>query len=256
MCSVLFLFTFIFTKLLFCLFLYNCSVNDRFSKHIQIISSKNYTYFMMNSTIDSDMKSKASTLYLNLRLILSIEVLYLIRFERTLDINFILFVVIFTSKLSFYAIRNMKSSAMLRMLLITALLSTNIIDGHRLHHKSHGHRRRQEIDFPESCVAALATGSWVGCALQLGQIIWSLHTWSDDQPLTICGIDCTGNLKGRVSKLEWVWDGKFQCETQAPGIVGEGSGLKSRQGAMEKAIEQFIVAAIAAGKLKAEDFKC
>ncbi|CAF1518835.1 unnamed protein product, partial [Rotaria sordida] len=46
------------------------------------------------------------------------------------------------------------------------------------------------------------------------------------------------------------------CESRAPGIEGEGRGFASRQGAMEKAIEQFIVAAIAAGKLTAEDFKC
>ncbi|CAF5124162.1 unnamed protein product, partial [Rotaria sp. Silwood1] len=102
----------------------------------------------------------------------------------------------------------------------------------------------------------LITGSWIGCAVDLGKIIWSLHSWSDDQPIKVCNINCTGNLKGRISKLKWVWDGKFQCATRAPGIVGEGRGFKSRQGAMEKAIQEFIVAAIAAGKLTAEEFKC
>ncbi|CAF1126883.1 unnamed protein product [Rotaria sordida] len=148
---------------------------------------------------------------------------------------------------------------MLFTLLVTiVLLLAHNVDGDRLSHQSNfvGRQRRQKIDFPESCVAALVAGSWAGCAIDLGKIIWSLHTWSDDQPIKVCNIDCTGNLKGRISKLEWVWDGKFRCESRAPGIEGEGSGFASRQGAMEKAIEQFIVAAIAAGKLTAEDFKC
>ncbi|UJR12644.1 hypothetical protein I4U23_016819 [Adineta vaga] len=152
----------------------------------------------------------------------------------------------------------MQSNMTFIMLLIIALLSSNVIDGRRQHHRSHSLevQQRQKIEFPKACVTGLATGSWVGCAVDLGKIIWSLHTWSDDQSIQICNIDCTGNLKGRVHKLEWVWDAKFQCETRAPGVVGEGRGEASRQGAMEEAVKEFILAAIGAGKLKAEDFKC
>ncbi|CAF1341919.1 unnamed protein product [Adineta steineri] len=144
------------------------------------------------------------------------------------------------------------------MLVILVLLSPSAIDGRRYHRRFHSLelQQRQQIEFPKACVASIATGSWIGCAVDLGKIIWSLHTWSDDQAIKICNIDCTGNLKGRIHKLEWVWDGKFQCETRAPGIAGEGRGKASRQGAMEEAIKEFILAAIQAGSLKAEDFKC
>ena len=144
------------------------------------------------------------------------------------------------------------------MLVVIALVLPNLIDGrrHRQRSESLERQQRQKIEFPKACIAGLATNSWVGCAVDLGKIIWSLHTWSDDQSIKICNIDCVGNLKGRIHKLEWVWDAKFRCEARAPGIVGEGRGKASRQGAMEEGIKEFILAAINAGKLKAEDFKC
>ena len=152
----------------------------------------------------------------------------------------------------------MQFSAAFIALLIVALLSLQSIDGRHSFYarKSLDHRRRQSIELPKACATSLITGNWGGCAVDLGKMIWSLHTWGDDQAIKICGMDCVGNLKGRISKLKWVWDGQFQCPTRAPGIKGDGSGFASRQGAMEKAVEEFIVQAIAAGKIKAEEFKC
>ena len=160
--------------------------------------------------------------------------------------------------LDHYEQESMQFTAPFIVLLTIALLSLDSADGRHSHYVRNllNHRRRQQIEFPQACAAGLVTGSWVGCAVDLGKIIWSLHTWGDDQEIKICGMDCVGNLKGRVSKLEWVWDAQFQCPTRAPGITGDGTGFASRQGAMEKAVEDFIVQAIQAGKIKAEEFKC
>ncbi|CAF1195624.1 unnamed protein product [Didymodactylos carnosus] len=93
------------------------------------------------------------------------------------------------------------------------------------------------------------------CILDIGTQIWKIHQWGSDQAITICGINCVGNIKGRFSGFEWKWDGKFQCQEKAPGIVGQTTKY-SRDGAMEHAIQDFLVKAVTAGKLKPEDFKC
>ncbi|CAF0887392.1 unnamed protein product [Rotaria sordida] len=69
-----------------------------------------------------------------------------------------------------------------------------------------------------SCVSAASTGNYMACVGQLAHKIWTLHNWSEDTPITLCGMQCIGNLKGRISKLKWKWDAKFRCDGKAPGI--------------------------------------
>ncbi|CAF0906771.1 unnamed protein product [Didymodactylos carnosus] len=114
--------------------------------------------------------------------------------------------------------------------------------------------QNQKIDFPQSCIA-IVTGNYAPCIVELATQIWKLHQWGEDQPITICGINCVGNVKGRFSGFEWKWDGKFQCEAKAPGIIGQTTKV-SQQGAIENAIQDFLTKAVAAGKIKPEDFKC
>jgi hypothetical protein len=114
----------------------------------------------------------------------------------------------------------------------------------------------QKIDFPiQVCASGLATGNYWPCLGQLANSIWKLHNWSENTPITICGIACTGNLKGRISKLKWKWDGRFRCDSKAPGIVGQDS-KQSRNGAMEWAIKDFLNKAISSGQLKPEELQC
>ncbi|CAF0856883.1 unnamed protein product [Adineta steineri] len=112
-----------------------------------------------------------------------------------------------------------------------------------------------KFDFPaESCVTAL-TGNYVGCLGALAQSIWKVSQWGDATPITICGNQCLGNLKGRISKLKWKWDAKFQCQNKGQGIQG-GSTALSRNGAMQGAIQDWITKAVQAGQINAADFKC
>ncbi len=114
----------------------------------------------------------------------------------------------------------------------------------------------QKIDFPiQACANGVATGNYLMCVTELASSIWKLHNWSENTPINQCGISCTGNLKGRISKWQWKWDGRFRCDSKAPGIVGQDT-RKSKNGAMEWAIKDFLKKAIASGYLKAEDFKC
>lgn len=116
--------------------------------------------------------------------------------------------------------------------------------------------RGSQIQFPvQACATGVATGNYWSCAAQLGHSIYRLHSWGDDTSIQICGIPCRGNLKGRISKWKWIWDGRFRCDSIAPGIVGEDS-KKSRNGAIEWAIQDFIRKAIQSGRFKPEQFQC
>ena len=68
-------------------------------------------------------------------------------------------------------------------------------------------------------------------------------------------MSCMSNIKGRISVWQWNWDGRFRCDSKAPGIIGYATRL-SRTGAMEAAILDFVHKATAAGYLKAKDFNC
>jgi hypothetical protein len=114
----------------------------------------------------------------------------------------------------------------------------------------------QNFDFPDTCKTGFETGNWKDCANSLSTLIWNTHTWYDNQPITICKLKCTRYLEGRVSNFQWVWDAKFECGEQAPGILGEARGFKIRRNAMKQAIAQTIEQAITYGKLTPDDFKC
>jgi len=113
-----------------------------------------------------------------------------------------------------------------------------------------------QIDFPvQECAAAVATQNYWACAGKLAFSLWKLHNWNEDTPINICGIPCKGNLKGRLSKWQWKWDGRFRCDSKAPGIVGHDT-KQSKNGAMEWAIKDFLNRAMKSGQVKPEEFRC
>lgn len=116
--------------------------------------------------------------------------------------------------------------------------------------------RGERVDFPvQACATGVATGNYWSCAAQLAHSIFRLHSWSEDTPIDICGNSCHGNVKGRLSKWKWKWDGRFRCESIAPGIVGHDT-KQSRNGAIEWAIQDFLRKAIQSGRLKPQQFQC
>jgi hypothetical protein len=114
----------------------------------------------------------------------------------------------------------------------------------------------QKIDFPiQACASGIASGNYGPCVIELAHNIWKLFNWDEDTPINICGIKCHGNLKGRLSNWKWKWDGRFRCDSKAPGVVGHDTRL-SRKGAMEWAIKDFLKKAIKSDHLKPQDFQC
>ena len=105
------------------------------------------------------------------------------------------------------------------------------------------------------CTQSIKTGNIWPCIGTLALDIWRLHQWTDQTPVNICGMSCLGSIKGRISRLQWKWDGRFRCPENLPGIEGRDT-KKSRKGAMESAIENFFAKAIESGKLKIEDLQC
>ncbi|CAF1486396.1 unnamed protein product [Rotaria sordida] len=113
-----------------------------------------------------------------------------------------------------------------------------------------------QFEFPvTACATGILTDSYVSCIGALANSIWKIHQWGEDTPISICGNQCKGNLKGRFSSWQWKWDARFQCSDKAQGIVGQSTAL-SRDGSMQRAINDWITKASQAGKIKMEDFKC
>ncbi|CAF0921262.1 unnamed protein product [Brachionus calyciflorus] len=76
-------------------------------------------------------------------------------------------------------------------------------------------------------------------AIDVAKHVFRLHKWSDHKEIDFIGHKCVGQVKGRIRKLKWVWDGKFKCPSLT-GIEGSGRGFKSRNGAIEHAIIDFV----------------
>ncbi len=80
---------------------------------------------------------------------------------------------------------------------------------------------------------------WASIAITL----FNLHQWTDGQPVDIMGKQYVVQLKGRVHKLKWVWDGQFKCVSEDTGILGTSSQYKSRNGAASNAIKDYFIQA-------------
>src|ERR1700728_226701 len=89
---------------------------------------------------------------------------------------------------------------------------------------------------------------WSAIASKVAVAIYNLHQWGDDQTVEICGRPCNVQTKGRIHKLKWVWDGRCECG----GIIGSARHYKSQNGAIEHAIQDFVIKAGQAGLITPE----
>jgi len=51
--------------------------------------------------------------------------------------------------------------------------------------------------------------------------IFKLHNWTENKLVDICGILCTLNLKGSISKWQWKWNRTFRCDLKVAVIVSD-----------------------------------
>lgn len=61
---------------------------------------------------------------------------------------------------------------------------------------------------------------FVSLGIQIGSIVFNLHSWNDGQKVPFLGASCTPSLKGRISSFKWKWDAKFSCNGRFSGITG------------------------------------
>jgi len=100
-----------------------------------------------------------------------------------------------------------------------------------------------------SCLSA----NWIQCGLSVGTGIYqSLHSWNDYQPVNAFGTQCNTQVKGGFYRWKWVWDAHFQCPSISPTLQGTSSAWKSRNGAVEHAIQNYVTQAGQHGLLTKE----
>ena len=95
---------------------------------------------------------------------------------------------------------------------------------------------------------------WISCGIKLGSTYFSLHKWNDYTAVKFLGNDCVGSIKGGFHRWQWKWSGEFKCPALTS-IVGSSTQFKSRDGAIQQAITDFMQKALAAGVIKPDQIK-
>ena len=94
---------------------------------------------------------------------------------------------------------------------------------------------------------------WVSCGINFGKTYFSLHKWNDITNVSFLGRPCVGSVKGGFHRWQWKWSGKFSCSGW--NVEGTSTKLKSRTGAIENAVINFMQKALQAKLITTEDIK-
>ncbi len=98
------------------------------------------------------------------------------------------------------------------------------------------------------------TLDWVACGINVGTALYKKYygTWQDSQDMNAFGTTCKTQFRGSFYRWEWVWGGKFWCPSISETIIGKSVNFKSREGAIEHALQDFVTNAGQAGLLTQE----
>lgn len=66
---------------------------------------------------------------------------------------------------------------------------------------------------------------------------------------------CNSQFKGGWHRWQWKWSGKFWCPALSANVVGESTQWKSRNGAIEHAIQDYVTKMTTAGLLTPTQLK-
>lgn len=105
------------------------------------------------------------------------------------------------------------------------------------------------------CLLAILNGSQQKCLSIFQQTYAKFQVWSKYEPLKVCENECMFSQRGRFLDLEWIWDTRIQCDSKAPGIVGEAT-KKSKQGTIHWAIKDLIAQGVKKRQFNATEFRC
>ena len=97
---------------------------------------------------------------------------------------------------------------------------------------------------------------WIACGVSIGTSIYRRYTsWSDVDTKQAFGTTCNSQFKGGWHRWQWKWSGKFWCPSLSSTITGESTQWKSRTGAIEHAIQDYVTKMTTAGLLKPEQLQ-
>ncbi|CAF3179457.1 unnamed protein product [Rotaria sp. Silwood2] len=91
---------------------------------------------------------------------------------------------------------------------------------------------------------------WIRCGIAVGKVIYGMYgSWSDIDEKQVFGTTCKSQFKGNIYRWQLVWSGKFWCPSLSSGVMGESRNWKSRAGAIEHAIQDYVTKMTSAGLL-------
>ncbi len=95
---------------------------------------------------------------------------------------------------------------------------------------------------------------WVSCGINVGTGLFQTYygTWLDSQDVNAFGTVCKTQFRGSFYRWEWVWGGHFWCPSISATVLGVSKNYKSRDGAIEHALQNFVETAGTAGLLTKE----
>ncbi|CAF2770903.1 unnamed protein product, partial [Rotaria sp. Silwood2] len=98
-----------------------------------------------------------------------------------------------------------------------------------------------------SCIAQ----QWIACGIAVGTAVYQKYnSWSDMDEKQAFGTTCKSQFKGGFHDWKWKWSGKFWCSSLSETIIGESTQWKSRTGAIEHAIQDYVTKMTSAGLLE------
>jgi hypothetical protein len=95
---------------------------------------------------------------------------------------------------------------------------------------------------------------WVKCGLNVGTGLFKKYygTWQNSQDVNAFGTVCKTQFGGLFRRFSWAWNGQFWCPSISATVLGTSEHYKSRDGAIEHAIQNFVQKAGSAGLLTQE----
>ena len=82
----------------------------------------------------------------------------------------------------------------------------------------------------------------------------SLQNWTEVATIKLIGHECKGSIKNGFYKWKWTWSAKWKCP-DLTSIVGYSNNYKSRKGALEFALIDFMFKALQAKVITLEKLK-
>jgi hypothetical protein len=107
------------------------------------------------------------------------------------------------------------------------------------------------VDGLDADLASCLAAQWAACGISVGSAIYNkYHSWSDIDTKQAFGTTCQSQFKGGFHRWQWKWSGKFWCPTLSATVMGDSTQWKSRTGAIEHAIQDYVTKMTSAGLLK------